>query len=164
MRQKLDLLATVQEERAFEMPFPPHGEPRRFPGVVAATAAVIRWRCEQLGLWREGEGAATPVIDALFSREEPQTGPNGTLMGFSADYYLVGGSQAAAAGNSKFLWVIEGNARQQVAWPIERLEEKGNLMLLKDGWRPESGPYRSFVVEQFSDGSRQVISNVAEMR
>lgn len=79
MRQKLDLLATVQEERAFEMPFPPHGELRRFPGVVAATAAVIRWRCEQLGLWREGEGAATPVIDALFSREEPQTGPNGTL-------------------------------------------------------------------------------------
>jgi len=79
MRQKLDLLATVQEERAFEMPFPPSGELRRFPGVVAATAAVIRWRCEQLGLWREGDAAPTPVIDALFSREEPQTGPNGTL-------------------------------------------------------------------------------------
>jgi len=79
MRQKLDLLATVQEERAFEMPFPPSGEPRRFPGVVAATAAVIRWRCEQLGLWRDGEAAPTPVIDALFSREEPETGPNGTL-------------------------------------------------------------------------------------
>ena len=50
MRQKLDLLATVQEERAFEMPFPPSGEPRRFPGVVAATAAVIAgaassWAC-----------------------------------------------------------------------------------------------------------------------
>lgn len=85
MRLKLDVLTTVQEERSFEMPFPPNGEMRRFPGVVAATAAVIRWRCEQLGLWQgdEGEkgaeGAATPVIDALFSREEPQTGPNGTL-------------------------------------------------------------------------------------
>ncbi|HSV61280.1 MAG TPA: adenosylcobalamin-dependent ribonucleoside-diphosphate reductase [Variovorax sp.] len=79
MRRKLDLLSSVQEERAFEMPFPPHGEPRRFPGVVAATAAVIRWRCEQLGLWRGEEGAPTPVIDALFSPEEPQTGPNGTL-------------------------------------------------------------------------------------
>ncbi|HEY2188610.1 MAG TPA: adenosylcobalamin-dependent ribonucleoside-diphosphate reductase [Caldimonas sp.] len=75
---KLDALATVQEERAFDMPFPPHGEPRRFPGIVAATAAVIRWRCEQLGLW-SAQGSATPVIDAMFSRDEPQTGPNGTI-------------------------------------------------------------------------------------
>ncbi|MEO8836550.1 MAG: ribonucleoside-diphosphate reductase, adenosylcobalamin-dependent, partial [Caldimonas sp.] len=78
VRLKLDALATVQEERAFEMPFPPHGEPRRFPGVVAATAAVIRWRCEQLGLW-SNEPSATPVIDAMFSLDEPRTGPNGTL-------------------------------------------------------------------------------------
>jgi ribonucleoside-diphosphate reductase alpha chain len=74
---KLQALATVQEERAFEMPFPPHGQPRQFPGVVAATAAVIRWRCEQLGLW--SSAGATPVLDAMFSRDEPQTGPNGTL-------------------------------------------------------------------------------------
>lgn len=83
LRLKLDALATVAEERAFEMPFPPHGERRLFPGVVAATAAVVRWRCEQLGVWRErarGTTApATPVLDAMFSREEPQTGPSGTL-------------------------------------------------------------------------------------
>jgi ribonucleoside-diphosphate reductase alpha chain len=78
-RLKLDALATVQEERAFEMPFPPHGAPRQFPGVVAATAAVIRWRCEQLGLWSGTEPASTPVLDAMFSRDEPQTGPDGTL-------------------------------------------------------------------------------------
>lgn len=77
VRLKLDALATVQEERAFEMPFPPHGELRRFPGVVAATAAVIRWRCEQLGL--DAGSPATPVLDAMFSRDEPQTGPDGTL-------------------------------------------------------------------------------------
>jgi ribonucleoside-diphosphate reductase alpha chain len=81
VRQKLDAMATVQEERAFEMPFPPHGELRQFPGVVAATAAVVRWRCEQLGLWRdEGAGRpSAPVIDALFSLSEPHTGPSGTL-------------------------------------------------------------------------------------
>jgi ribonucleoside-diphosphate reductase alpha chain len=78
VRLKLDALATVQEERAFDMPFPPHGEPRRFPGVVAATAAVIRWRCEQLGLWSQAP-SSTPVIEAMFSRDEPQTGPQGTL-------------------------------------------------------------------------------------
>jgi ribonucleoside-diphosphate reductase alpha chain len=77
LRLKLDALATVAEERAFEMPFPPAGEPRLFPGVVAATAAVIRWRCEQLGALQEG--GPTPVLDAMFSRDEPRTGTAGTL-------------------------------------------------------------------------------------
>ena len=76
---KLDALATVAEERAFEMPFPPHGEPRLFPGVVAATAAVLRWRCEQLGALPAAAGAPTPVLDAMFSRDEPRTGTSGTL-------------------------------------------------------------------------------------
>jgi ribonucleoside-diphosphate reductase alpha chain len=61
------------------MPFPPHGERRPFPGVVAATAAVIRWRCEQLGALPPSLGSATPVIDALFARDEPHTDPSGTL-------------------------------------------------------------------------------------
>ena len=77
LKLKLDALATVAEERAFEMPFPPHGEKRLFPGVVAATAAVIRWRCEQLGAL--AEGGPTPVLDAMFSRDEPRTGADGTL-------------------------------------------------------------------------------------
>ncbi|OWQ87023.1 hypothetical protein CDN99_19555 [Roseateles aquatilis] len=77
LRLKLDALATVAEERAFEMPIPPLGEPRLFPGVVAATAAVIRWRCEQLGALQEG--GPTPVLDAMFSREEPRTSTAGTL-------------------------------------------------------------------------------------
>ena len=82
LKLKLDALATVAEERAFEMPFPPHGEKRLFPGVVAATAAVIRWRCEQLGAL--SSKGPTPVLDAMFSREEPRTGPSGTLA-WSAD-------------------------------------------------------------------------------
>jgi ribonucleoside-diphosphate reductase alpha chain len=62
------------------MPFPPHGEKRLFPGVVAATAAVIRWRCEQLGaLPTDNDLRPTPVMDALFARKEPLTGPSGTL-------------------------------------------------------------------------------------
>ncbi|WP_077036576.1 adenosylcobalamin-dependent ribonucleoside-diphosphate reductase [Pelomonas sp. KK5] len=78
LRLKLDALATVAEERAFEMPMPPGGDKRLFPGVVAATAAVIRWRCEQLGALQDEHGP-TPVLDAMFSREEPRTGVNGTL-------------------------------------------------------------------------------------
>jgi ribonucleoside-diphosphate reductase alpha chain len=80
LQLKLDALATVAEEHAFEMPFPPHGEKRLFPGVVAATAAVIRWRCEQLkALPSDHSTAPTPVLDAMFSRDEPLTGPSGTL-------------------------------------------------------------------------------------
>ncbi len=78
LKLKLDALATVAEERAFEMPFPPHGQRRLFPGVVAATAAVIRWRCEQLGTFADA-AAATPVLDAMFSVEEPRTDSSGTL-------------------------------------------------------------------------------------
>ncbi|MFN0185379.1 MAG: LAGLIDADG family homing endonuclease [Aquabacterium sp.] len=77
LKLKLDVLATVAEERAFSMPMPPAGELRQFPGVVAATAAVIRWRCEQLGALQEG--GASPVLDAMFSRDEPRTGTSGTL-------------------------------------------------------------------------------------
>jgi ribonucleoside-diphosphate reductase alpha chain len=39
----------------------------------------VRWRCEQLGLWEGAERAPTPVLDAMFSRDEPHTGPSGTL-------------------------------------------------------------------------------------
>jgi ribonucleoside-diphosphate reductase alpha chain len=80
LQLKLDALATVAEEHSFEMPFPPHGELRLFPGVVAATAAVIRWRCNQLkALAGADTPMPTPVMDAMFSRGEPQTGPSGTL-------------------------------------------------------------------------------------
>ena len=79
LQLKLDALATVAEERSFEMPFPPDGEKRLFPGVVAATAAVIRWRCKQLGALPDGATGPTPVLDAMFSREEPLTGPGGTI-------------------------------------------------------------------------------------
>ena len=80
LQLKLDTLATVAEERAFEMPFPPHGQMRMFPGVVAATAAVIRWRCDMLNaLPDKAQDAPTPVMDALFSRDEPETGASGTL-------------------------------------------------------------------------------------
>jgi ribonucleoside-diphosphate reductase alpha chain len=77
LKLKLDVLATVAEERAFDMPFPPSGERRLFPGVVAATAAVVRWRCEQLGAL--ADAGPTPMLDAMFSRDEPRTGTAGTL-------------------------------------------------------------------------------------
>jgi len=77
LKLKLDTLAATVGEEPFEIPMPPHGEHRVVPGAVSAMAQVIRWRCEQMGAF-EGDGP-TPVLDAMFSRDEPKTGTDGTL-------------------------------------------------------------------------------------
>ncbi|WP_374399221.1 adenosylcobalamin-dependent ribonucleoside-diphosphate reductase [Niveibacterium sp.] len=77
LKLKLDTLARSVGERAFELPFPPHGEKKIVPGVVAAFAQIVRYRCEKLGAF-EVE-APTPVLDAVFSLQEPKTGTDGTL-------------------------------------------------------------------------------------
>jgi ribonucleoside-diphosphate reductase alpha chain len=77
LKLKLDALAKTQDEVSFELPFPPNGEKKLVPGVVSALAQVVRYRCEKLGAL-DGEGA-TPVIDCMFSRDEPKTGTDGTL-------------------------------------------------------------------------------------
>ncbi|MCK0511129.1 adenosylcobalamin-dependent ribonucleoside-diphosphate reductase [Aromatoleum buckelii] len=77
LKLKLETLAMTIGEKSFEMPFPPHGEKKLFPGVVSAFAQVVRYRCERLGaLAVEGP---TPVLDTLFSLQEPKTGTDGTL-------------------------------------------------------------------------------------
>jgi len=82
---KLDALAKTGGDDAFDMPFPPRGEKKRMPSVVAAFAQIVKWRVEQLhkGLAGEfsltgGEGAS-PVRDAMFALKEPKTGADGTM-------------------------------------------------------------------------------------
>ena len=77
LKMKLDVLASTVGDDSFEMRFPPHGEKRKVPGVVSAVAQIVRWRCEQLNAFEGGPG--TPVLDHMFSVEEPRTGTEGTL-------------------------------------------------------------------------------------
>jgi ribonucleoside-diphosphate reductase alpha chain len=77
LKLKLDTLANTVGDDSFEMRFPPHGEKRTVPGVVSALAQVVRWRCEQLKAF-EAPGR-TPVLDHMFSVDEPRTGTDGTL-------------------------------------------------------------------------------------
>ena len=77
LKLKLDMLAKTMGDESFQMPFPPHGEHKLMPSVVSAMAQVVRYRCEQLGAF-EGD-APTPVLDTMFSRDEPKTGTGGTL-------------------------------------------------------------------------------------
>jgi ribonucleoside-diphosphate reductase alpha chain len=74
---KLESLAKTPEGEGFVMAFPPHGEHKQMPGVVAAMAQLIHHRVEQIGGFKQ-EGP-TPVLDALFSLKEPKTGTDGTL-------------------------------------------------------------------------------------
>ena len=77
LKLKLESLAKAAGDDAFDMAFPPNGERKRMPSVVSALAQVVRWRVEHLGAL--GDGAATPLLDAMFSLKEPKTGTNGTM-------------------------------------------------------------------------------------
>lgn len=77
LKLKLDELARTPGDQSFDMPFPPHGELKKVPSVVAGVAQLIRYRCERLGAFDDTE--PSPVLDAMFSRDEPRTGTDGTL-------------------------------------------------------------------------------------
>jgi len=71
------VLARTVGDEGFDLPFPPHGEKKRVPGVVSAVAQIVRYRCEQLGAL--AASGPTPVLDTMFSLKEPKTGTDGTL-------------------------------------------------------------------------------------
>ncbi|MFN0304717.1 MAG: LAGLIDADG family homing endonuclease [Burkholderiales bacterium] len=77
LKLKLDVLARTVGDQPFDMPFPPHGEKRTVPGIVAGVAQLIRYRCDRLGAFEET--GSTPVMDTMFSVAEPRTGTDGTL-------------------------------------------------------------------------------------
>ena len=84
LKLKLDSLARAGGDEPFDMTFPPLGEVKRMPSVVAAFAQVVRWRADQLGALTSPSAAlfgqsATPVLDAMFAPKEPKTGTDGTM-------------------------------------------------------------------------------------
>jgi ribonucleoside-diphosphate reductase alpha chain len=85
LRMKLDMLARTAGADAFDCPMPPDGEPGRVPSLTAAFARIVRYRVEQLGAFARPE-PRSPVLDALFARKEPKTGPSGT-MSWTADVH-----------------------------------------------------------------------------
>jgi hypothetical protein len=85
----------------------------------------------------------------------PQTGPEGTLMGFSVDYEFAQGEPNAEG----YVWVIE-RARGAAGRQNRKLSQKGNLVVLIQGWQPEDGPFKSHIED--SKGTRQ--SESIEMR
>ena len=85
LRTKLEILARTAGDDGFDCPMPPDGEPQRVPSVVAAFARIVRWRVDQIGALAKPDGRS-PVLDALFAKKEPKTGPSGT-MSWTADVH-----------------------------------------------------------------------------
>ncbi|MBL6751433.1 MAG: ribonucleoside-diphosphate reductase, adenosylcobalamin-dependent [Nevskia sp.] len=56
---------------------PPRGEKVVFGSATAALAALVKYRCQELGAF--DQIGATPVLDALMSDKEPRTGAEGTM-------------------------------------------------------------------------------------
>ena len=77
LRIKLDSLSKTAGT-PFDLAMPPAGEEIRVPGNVAALARLVRYRCDELGVFVDPQGD-TPLADAMFSRKEPKSGTDGTL-------------------------------------------------------------------------------------
>jgi ribonucleoside-diphosphate reductase alpha chain len=85
LKMKLGMLARTAGEDAFDCPMPPDGELERVPSVSAAFARIVRYRVDQLGALAQPD-SRSPVLDALFAKKEPKTGPSGT-MSWTADVH-----------------------------------------------------------------------------
>ena len=114
LKLKLDALARTRDEQPLQMPFPPEGEVRWAPGIVAAFAEVVRYRCEELGMFQSLESQPTPMLDAMMFRKEPKSGPLGT-MSWTADV------ENAATGDDfvlglKELQLPDGTRRPYSIW------------------------------------------------
>ena len=89
----------------------------------------------------------------------PQTLPNGTAVGFSVDYqFKKGGSET----QDKYVWIIQRRKGEPDIAPVN-LAAKGTLQKFLP-WRPEQGPFESYVAEIVEGGSHKAISKRVPMR
>jgi len=100
-------------------------------------------------------GREAVVIDLSAALSLPQTGPEGTMMGFSVDYQF---SQGQPQPSETFYWVIE-RAKGTPVKIAKRLQLKGNLQDFITTWRPEQGPFQTHI----EDSSGRPVSETAPL-
>jgi ribonucleoside-diphosphate reductase alpha chain len=110
LQTKLDSLSKVVDA-PFDMVMP-DGNARRMPSTVAAFAQLVKYRCAELGAF--GEAGDTPLVDALMSRKEPKTGPDGT-MSWTVDIYNGATGDDFVMG-LKELTLPDGSRRPYSVW------------------------------------------------
>lgn len=90
----------------------------------------------------------------------PQTGPEGTVIGFSVDYRSGG---YRPAGDAHCVLVVETASGRRAEERVE-IAEGGTWTLFVNGWDPEAGPFQAHVAELAGDGSRKRISAKVPLR
>jgi ribonucleoside-diphosphate reductase alpha chain len=77
LRQKLESLAkTSGDVEPWDMQMP-NGSVQSMPSEVAAFAQIVLWECDRLGMFENISD--TPLVDAMMSKREPKTTPDGTM-------------------------------------------------------------------------------------
>jgi len=81
----------------------------------------------------------------------PQTGPEGYMVGFSVDYEFTQGTPNTVG----YVWVIERAQGTPAKIRQQLKQQKGNLHLFIQGWRPEEGPFQSHLEDMQGTRFRQ---------
>lgn len=81
---KLSALSSLEGDDGFMMPFPPQGQEQWIPSTAAAVARIVQFRLSEL--LGPTTKAKSPMVEALFSKKKPKTGPEGTLS-WTVDIY-----------------------------------------------------------------------------
>ena len=99
-------------------------------------------------------GREAVAIDLSVGLSLPQTGPEGTMMGFSVDYQF---SQGQPQPSETFFWVIERAKGPPVKIAVKlKLKDNLSIMVVR-GWRPEQGPFQTHI----EDSSGRPVSETA---
>ena len=81
-------------------------------------------------------------------------------MCFSVDYAFVG---AAPDPSSQYVWVIE-RAKGDPYMQPKQLVRKGTLEMIIVGWRPENGPFSTYLMETAQGGTQRKVSRPLSLR
>lgn len=77
LKMKLDSLANTEADDGFMLADPKTGKPVAVPSLVSGFSRLISHRMDELGVLN-GEGESI-MVDSLFSKREPKTGPSGSI-------------------------------------------------------------------------------------
>lgn len=104
--------------------------------------------------------ASKPSIRLSVGIALPQTLPDGTQIGVSVDYKLTGTLNPSA----KYVWVIQSR-QGETAMEVQLKPQGGNLAgFLPIAIRPEDSPFKAWIDEVSTSGSRVCVSNVESLR
>lgn len=110
------------------------------PTIIAAarpvhsqpTAETVRW------------------VDLTLPVSLPQTGPEGTVMSFGVEYRLL----AEAPRDQTYAWMIQSRTGRVFRLDGLQLDRQGNLLTIVAEWRPEDGPFCTWI----EDAMRRQVS------